>query len=77
MDITMCEGKDCDLAKTCLRHVGQPNEYRQAYFTDCPNKSSTECDYYIKTETTATDDPHSPNTYICVDHQNSIVSNTK
>jgi hypothetical protein len=46
----MCEGKDCDLAKTCLRHVGQPNEYRQAYFTDCPNKSSTECDYYIKIE---------------------------
>jgi hypothetical protein len=48
MDITMCEGNNCDLAKTCLRHVGQPNEYRQAYFTDNPNKSNTECDYYLK-----------------------------
>lgn len=48
MDITMCKGNNCDLADTCLRHMAQPNEYRQAYFTDNPNKSNTECDYYLK-----------------------------
>ena len=44
----MCKGNNCDLADTCLRHIAQPNEYRQAYFTDNPNKSNTECDYYLK-----------------------------
>jgi hypothetical protein len=50
MDITMCKGNNCDLAKNCIRHIAQPNEYRQAYFTIEPNTSSTECKYYDEYE---------------------------
>jgi hypothetical protein len=46
-DITMCEGKGCELKSTCYRHNATPNEYRQSYFTESPIKDG-QCDEYWK-----------------------------
>lgn len=44
-DITMCNGKNCDLRQTCYRYKAKPNEYRQSYFVETPIKNG-ECDKY-------------------------------
>jgi len=44
----MCNGKDCDLASTCLRYKATPNKYGQSYFTDSPIKDN-KWDYYLET----------------------------
>lgn len=43
-DITMCEGKGCDLKSTCYRYKADPG-YRQSYFIDSPIEDG-QCDYY-------------------------------
>jgi hypothetical protein len=48
-DITMCDGKKCDLATTCYRYTATPSEFRQSYFFTAPNKG-LECDYYWELE---------------------------
>tara|TARA_R110000782_G_scaffold218544_1_gene305932 strand:+ start:366 stop:521 length:156 start_codon:yes stop_codon:yes gene_type:complete len=30
-DISMCEGKGCDVKETCYRFKATPNKYRQSY----------------------------------------------
>jgi hypothetical protein len=44
-DITMCNGKNCDLLLTCYRYTAKPNEYRQSYFTESPIENG-ECEHY-------------------------------
>ena len=46
-DITMCEGKDCNLKESCYRYKAKANEYRQSYFTESPIKNG-KCEMYIK-----------------------------
>jgi hypothetical protein len=48
MDITMCEGKNCDLSITCYRYTATPSQYRQSYFTESPIKDNN-CDEYLET----------------------------
>jgi hypothetical protein len=50
-DITMCEGKGCEMKENCLRYKATPSEFMQSYFFTAPNKG-LECDYYweIKNE---------------------------
>lgn len=45
-DITMCNGKNCDLASTCLRYKAEPS-MRQSYFIESPIEDE-QCDYYIE-----------------------------
>jgi hypothetical protein len=45
MDITMCNGKNCELASTCLRYKATPSKYGQSYFTEEPIEDG-QCDYY-------------------------------
>jgi hypothetical protein len=44
-DITMCEGKGCELRSTCYRYTAEPSKYRQSYFIEPPIKDG-ECDEY-------------------------------
>ncbi len=44
-DISMCEGKDCNLRETCYRFTAKPSEY-QSYFTPTLIKNNG-CEYYI------------------------------
>jgi len=48
-DITMCDGKGCEIKENCLRYKATPSEFRQSYFCDPPNKG-LECDYYWELE---------------------------
>jgi hypothetical protein len=50
-DITMCNGKGCEMKEICYRYKATPSEFRQSYFFNSPNKG-LECDYYweIKNE---------------------------
>lgn len=43
-DITMCNGKNCDLSLTCYRYTAKPSSY-QSYFTEAPIENG-ECEYY-------------------------------
>jgi hypothetical protein len=47
-DITMCNGKNCNLASTCLRYKATPSKYSQNYFTEAPIEDG-KCDYYWET----------------------------
>lgn len=51
-DITMCHADECNCAikDKCHRYTAPVNEYRQAYFSTPPNKSSDECDYFYNNE---------------------------
>ena len=44
-DITMCEGKGCEIKDTCYRYKAKPNKHRQSYFMEPPIKDSV-CEYY-------------------------------
>ena len=46
-DITMCEGKGCEIKEICYRYRATPSEFRQSYFVESPN-NGLECDYYLK-----------------------------
>lgn len=46
-DITMCDGKGCELKNTCYRFKAKANKYRQAYFAETPIKNN-KCDQYWK-----------------------------
>lgn len=48
-DITMCNGKNCNLALTCYRYTATPSSY-QYYFTETPIENG-ECEYYWKITT--------------------------
>ena len=54
-DITMCEGKDCNMKETCYRFKAIACEYYQAYFSEAPHDNkkdedgNTECEYYWET----------------------------
>lgn len=50
-DITMCNGKYCELAQTCYRYKATPTPHYQSYFLKPPIKDG-KCDYYweVKTE---------------------------
>ena len=48
MDITMCEGKNCDLSITCYKYTATPSQYRQSYFTESPIENG-ECEHYWET----------------------------
>ena len=48
-DITMCNGKNCDLATTCYRYKAEPSLYRQSYFVEAPIENG-QCDYYWEVE---------------------------
>ncbi len=43
-DITMCDGKNCDLATTCYRYKAEPSR-NQSYFVEAPIEDE-QCDYY-------------------------------
>jgi len=50
-DITMCEGKDCNMTSTCYRYLATACKYYQAYFSDAPHKgkdkdNNTICEHY-------------------------------
>ena len=45
MDITMCDGKGCELKETCYRYTATQSKNMQAYFTETPIKNG-ECEYY-------------------------------
>lgn len=47
-DITMCNGKNCDLASTCYRYKAEPS-MRQSYFFKAPIEDE-QCDYYWEVE---------------------------
>ena len=42
-DITMCNGKRCEMREICYRYTATPSRY-QSYFTDSPNEG-LECEY--------------------------------
>jgi len=44
-DITMCNGKGCNVKNTCYRFKAPINEFRQSYFIEVPGKDES-CDYY-------------------------------
>ena len=46
-DITMCNGKDCEIKEICYRYRVTPSEFGQSYFLNSPN-NGLECDYYLK-----------------------------
>jgi hypothetical protein len=46
-DITMCEGKGCEIKEICYRYRATPSEFGQSYFVKSPN-NGLECDYYLK-----------------------------
>ena len=46
-DISMCEGKGCDLKDKCYRHTANKG-MRQSFFMTEPNTTPTECEYYWK-----------------------------
>ena len=48
-DITMCEGKGCEIKEICYRYRATPSEFGQSYFFNSPN-NGLECDYYLKFE---------------------------
>jgi hypothetical protein len=43
-DITMCDGKNCDLATTCYRYKAEPSKYTQSYFVEAPIENG-QCRY--------------------------------
>jgi|TARA_B110000908_G_C10223485_1_gene436626 hypothetical protein len=44
-DISMCEGKGCEVKETCYRFKATPSKYRQSYIFPSNLKGMT-CDYY-------------------------------
>lgn len=60
-DITMCYGYSseyglvCPKATSCYRHKAEPNPYRQAYFVEIPLHKNRECEMYVETEKTNTE----------------------
>ena len=44
-DISMCEGKGCELKEKCYRHTANRSE-RQSFFMKEPNTTPTECEHY-------------------------------
>lgn len=48
-DITMCNGKNCDLASTCYRYKAEPSKFRQSYLIEPPIEDE-QCDYYWEVE---------------------------
>jgi hypothetical protein len=48
-DITMCQGNDCPLKKTCYRHKATPSKFRQSYFIEAPYKDEN-CSHYWEIE---------------------------
>lgn len=50
-DISMCEGADRELCKTCYRTTAIPHLYRQAWFTEAPLETEERmCEYYWNDE---------------------------
>mgnify|MGYP003659851959 CR=1 len=47
-DITMCDGKGCELKETCYRYKAKPNEYMQSFFKEPPIENG-ECKYHWQT----------------------------
>ena len=47
-DITMCEGKGCDVKNTCYRFTAKPSKFMQSYFIATPIKDKG-CEYYWNT----------------------------
>ena len=45
VDITMCEGKGCELKYKCYRHTANKS-MRQSFFMNEPNTTPIECVYY-------------------------------
>lgn len=46
-DIMMCDDNHCPHNKTCYRYLADPNEYRQAWFSESPyNRETDNCPYY-------------------------------
>jgi hypothetical protein len=48
-DITMCNGKRCEMREICYRYTATPSKHRQSYFIDSPN-NGLECDYLWEIE---------------------------
>jgi hypothetical protein len=46
-DITMCNGKGCDLKSSCYRYKAESSLYRQSYFMKSPIENE-QCDYYLE-----------------------------
>lgn len=44
-DITMCNGRNCELRETCYRYNANTSKYRQSYFCETPIKNG-KCHYY-------------------------------
>lgn len=42
-DITMCDGKGCQLKEKCWRYLAPVNPYRQSYFMHTPCRGPTDC----------------------------------
>ena len=44
-DITKCDNEECELKNKCYRYTSKPDEYRQAYLTEYPEKD-WECELF-------------------------------
>lgn len=44
-DITMCNGRNCELAQTCYRYKAEATPHYQSYFCETPIKDG-KCDHY-------------------------------
>ena len=44
-DITMCNGRNCELSETCYRYKANPTPQYQSYFCETPIKNG-KCDHY-------------------------------
>jgi len=46
-DISMCEGKGCDVKNTCYRFTAKPSKFMQSYvMPDVPPIENEGCEYY-------------------------------
>lgn len=52
-DITMCNGRNCELKELCYRYTAKPSEFRQSYFLTPPIKEidgEKVCEYFWENE---------------------------
>ena len=45
LDITMCNGNNCNMKESCYRFKAEPDEDIQSYFTESPINKEGKCDF--------------------------------
>ena len=49
-DITMCHGIGCEVKRRCYRHIANPSEFMQSWFSETPMKKDGSCEYFWEVE---------------------------